>query len=174
MVKIAGERAKRNYDKHIQQQSHFTIGDKVWLQHDNIPTMAPSKILASKFLGPFIITAKLFDLVYQLKLPKTLCIYDVFLVSLLEPYYQDTIPGRKQTPPPHIVTSKGNLEWEIQSILDSWLIGWEKKLHYLVAWQGYGPEENSWESAGNLKNVLHIVKQFYCQYPQALKPKTRI
>ena len=108
-----GEQAKRNYDKHVQQQRHFTIGDKVWLRHDNIPTMAPSKKLASKFLGSFIITAKLFDLVYQLKLPKTLRKFDVFQVSFLEPYHQDSIPGCKQTPPPPIVTLEGNLEWEV-------------------------------------------------------------
>ena len=43
MVKIVEDRAKRNYDKHIQQQLHFAIGNKIWLQHDNISTMAPSK-----------------------------------------------------------------------------------------------------------------------------------
>ena len=173
MVKITGEQAKRNYNKHVQQQSHFTISDKVWLQHDNIPTMAPSKKLVSKFLGPFVITTKLSNLVYHLKLPKTLHIHDVFHVSLLEPYHQDTIPGRKKTPPPPNVTPKENLEWEVQSILDSRLIGRGKKLHYFVAWQGYGPEENFWEPVGNLKNAPNIVKQFHCQYLQALGSKTR-
>ena len=132
MVKIAGERAERNYDKHVQQQFHFTIGDKVWLRHDNISTMAPSKKLASKFLRSFDITAKLSNLVYQLKLPKTLRIHDVSHVSLYEPYHQDTILGCKQTSSPPIVTPEGNLEWEVQTILDSWLIGQGKNFTILL------------------------------------------
>lgn len=98
MIKIMGNQAKRNYDRHVQQQPDFKIGDKVLLRHDNIATMAPSKKLESKFLGPFSITTKISDLVYRLKLPKTLPIHDVFHVSLLEPYLQDTIPGHKQRP----------------------------------------------------------------------------
>ena len=90
------------------------------------------KRLASKFLGPFVITAKLFGLVYRLKLPKTLCIHDVFHISFLEPYHQDTIPRHKQTFLPPIVTLEGDLEWKVQNILDSQLIGWGENFTILL------------------------------------------
>jgi len=63
MIKIVEDQAKQNYDWHVQQQPLFTIGDKVLLQHKHIATIAPSKKLASKFLGPFSIIAKISDLV---------------------------------------------------------------------------------------------------------------
>ena len=73
------------------------------LWHDNIATTASFKKLASKFLGPFPIVAKLSYLLYRLKLPKSFRIHDVFHVSFLEPYRQDTITGRQKKPPPPII-----------------------------------------------------------------------
>ena len=86
MIALTGEHAKQSYDKGVKMQPTFQIGDNVLLWHDNIPTMAPSCKLASKFLGPFSMTFKIFDVVYYLKLPPTLQIHDVFHVSLLERY----------------------------------------------------------------------------------------
>ena len=94
-------------------QPSFQIGDKVLLCHDFIISTKPSKKLDAKFLGPFQIIAKLSKLMYQLKLPKTLKIHDVFHVSMLEKYKQDTIPSRQQKPPPPIITPEGNIEWEV-------------------------------------------------------------
>ena len=93
MIKIAGDQAKLNYNQGMQLQPSFQIGEKVLLRHDNISTTAPTKKLASKFLGPFSIIAKLSNLVYRLRLPKTLRIHNVFHVSLLEKYRPDTILG---------------------------------------------------------------------------------
>ena len=93
LIKIAVEQAKRNYDWGVQLQPYFKVGDKVLLQHDNIATTTPSKKLAPKFLGPFPIIAKLSDLLYRLKLPKSFRIHDIFHVTLLELCRQDTITG---------------------------------------------------------------------------------
>lgn len=123
MLKIAGDHAKQRYDGTIHQHQLFEVGDKVLLRHDNISTSVPSKKLTSKYLGPYPIISKLSDVVYRLKLPPTLKIHDVFHVSLLEKYCVDTIPGRRQRPPPPIVTPEGETEWEVYKILDSKLVG---------------------------------------------------
>lgn len=133
MIKIAGEQAKQNYDRHVQEQPGFKVGDNVLLRHDNIATTQESRKLAPKFLGPYPIIAKISDLVYKLKLPKTLRIHDIFHVSLLEKYRQDTIPGRKYKQPPPIITPEGDIEWEVNKILDSRISGRGKKLQYLVS-----------------------------------------
>jgi transposase InsO family protein len=123
MIHIAGQNAKRIYDRGATLQPSFEVGDKVLLRHRNIATTAPSHKLASKFLGPFPIIAKLSNLLYRLKLPNTLRIHNVFHVSLLEKYTQDTIPGRCKTRPPPIITPEGDIEWEVHRVLDSRLFG---------------------------------------------------
>ena len=123
MIKIAGDQAKRNYERGVQLQPSFQIGDKVLPRHDNISTIAPTKKLESKYLGPFSIISKLSDLIYRLKLPKALCIHNVFHVFLLKKYRPDTILGHKHKPPPSIITLEGDIEWEVSKILDSRLSG---------------------------------------------------
>ena len=93
MIKIAGDQAKKRYDVGSHLYHTFQVGDKVLLKHDNITTTVSSRKLTSKFLGPFLITTKLSDVVYRLKLPKTLPIHNVFHISLLEKYQNDTIIG---------------------------------------------------------------------------------
>ena len=52
--------------------------------------------------------------------------------------------------------------------MDSRVSGQWKKLQYLVAWDGYGPEENSWEPAKNFHNALDAVDEFHKTHPKAL------
>ena len=133
MIQIAGDQAKRTYDRAAHLHHTFEVGDRVLLRHDNIATTVPSRKLASKYLGPFPIISKISDVVYRLRLPKSLRIHDVFHVSLLEKYRPDTIEGRQYKPPPPIVTPQGDVEWEVREVLDSRLFGRWKKLQYLVS-----------------------------------------
>jgi len=41
------------------------------------------------------------------------------------------------------------------------------KLEFLVKWEGYTNENNSWEPEDNCKNVRNAIATFYCKYPQA-------
>jgi len=110
MIKITWDYAKKRYDDTSHLHQTFEVGDKVLLRHDNIATIAPSRKLTSKYLGLFPILAKLSDVIYHLKLPRTLHIHDVFHVSLLKKYRQDTIVGQKKKPPPPIITPEGDIE----------------------------------------------------------------
>lgn len=157
----------------MQLQPTFQIGDKVLLRHENIKTTEPSRKLAPKFLGPFTVIAKLSDVVYRLQLPKTLRIHDVFHVSLLERYRHDSIPGRRRLPPPPITTPDGDVEWEVHEVLNSRIFGRGRRLQYLVSWEGYGPEENSWEPAANLENAPLAVAKFHKKHPEAPAPNCK-
>jgi len=46
----------------------------------------------------------------------------------------------------------GNCGWQggvvVEEILDSWMLNW--KLCYLVKWEGFGVEHNSWEPWDNV------------------------
>ena len=124
--------------------------------------------MASRFLGPFPIIARLSDLVYELKLPKTLRIYNVFHVNLLQLHHEDTVEGRRRQPPPPIITPDGNVQWEVHAVLDSRPHGRWWKLQYLISWEGYGPKENSWEPMKNLQNAADAVRDFHRWYPDAI------
>lgn len=72
--------------------------------------------------------------------------------------YLDTIAGRQPTNVPQaVVTPEGDLEYEVDRILDSRFFERLRKLQYLVSWKGYGPVANSWEPVGDLENAPDIV-----------------
>ena len=61
----------------------------------------------------------------------------------------------------------GDIEWEVDEVLDSLVFGRWKRLQYLIPWEGYGPEENSWEPVANLENAPDVVEQFHRFHPKA-------
>jgi hypothetical protein len=147
----------------------FKVGDKVWLNARNIKTKRPTKKLDHKRLGPFKIIAKVSTHAYRLELPPGLKgLHDVFHVNLLEPFTKNTIPNRRQQPPPPIEIDD-HLEYEVSAILDS--RRHRNQLQYLVEWAGFEgtPEHQTWEPASNLENAAEYIRDFHRRYP--LKPK---
>ena len=86
-------------------------------------------------------------------------IHNVFHVSKLKPYKAS---GRVQ-PPPVPIEIKGELEYEVERILDKRVTKRHRKrgaVEYLVKWLGYGHEHNSWEPAKALANAQELVQTF--------------
>ena len=55
----------------------------------------------------------------------------------------------------------------MEEILDSRLQ--HNKLAFLIKWEGYTDENNSWEPEDNCRNASRAIKDFYKQYPEALQ-----
>jgi hypothetical protein len=161
---------KEHYDNNVKELPSFQVGDKVWLSRRNISTTRPSTKLDYKRLGPFKITQVVGEskLAFKLELPPTMRIHPVFHGSLLDPYHENTIPGRVQPPPPPIEV-EGEEEWEIAEVLDSKVT--RNRLFYLVDWEGYTPQDRSWEPADFLDNATEKLEQFHAKYPQRPSPK---
>jgi hypothetical protein len=113
-------------------------------------TTHPCEKLDYRRLGPFRIIGKINDVAFRLDLPSQLRIHPVFHSSLLEPYQENTIPGRIIQPPPPI---------ELAHILDSRII--RNKLYYLVDWLGYSPNEQTWEPFENVTNARAVIDEFH-------------
>src|SRR6266851_234621 len=63
---------------------------------------------------------------------------------------------------------EGELEWEIESILDSQCYGCKKRLQYLIKWVGYPKVDSSWELAENV-HALRLIQKFQRDQPTATK-----
>jgi hypothetical protein len=98
-----------------------------------------------------------------LELAEGMRIHPVFHVSLLEPAADDPYPGQRPDPPPPVEID-GELEWQVDEVLDSRWTGRERnrKLEYLVKWTGY--DQPLWEPAENV-NELEAVDRFHERYP---------
>ena len=167
----AQKRYKREFDKKTAPAPGFEVGDYVWLNRQNIETTRPSQKLDQKRLGPFEIVDVVGEskMAFKLKFPPHWRIHPVFHASLLDPYRPNKIEGREQLvmPPPEIVN--GELEYEVEAVLDSRVR--RNKLQYLVGWKGYGPEERTWEPVENLENAKEAVATFHLRHPNRLSTK---
>ena len=119
----------------------FKRGDKVWLDTRNVKTNYHKKI-APKREGPFEIVKVLGPVTYQLKLPETWKIHNVFHAALLRQYKETEVYGANYPrPPPELV--EGEEVYEVENILKHRRRG--KGYQYYVKWKGYPIEEASWE-----------------------------
>jgi len=91
-------------------------------------------------------------------------LHPIFNVVKLSLAPADPIPGCRTSPPPLPEIVDGKEEWVVEEILDSWMVN--QKLCYLVKWEGFGFEHNSWEPWDNV-HVPELVADFYWRHPGA-------
>lgn len=162
-ITAAQETQARYYNQHVQAPPDFVPGDKVWLLRRNIKTSRPSDKLDYRRLGPFKIVAPVGTRSFRLDLPASMSrIHPVFHVSLLEPFHANTISGR-QAPPPPPIEVEGQIEYEVEAILDS---RWRyRKLQYFVDWKDCTPDERTWEPADHVAHCDELIAEFHRRFP---------
>ena len=160
-LQLAQRRFKQGADRRRKPTPGFHVGDKVWLSTRNLRLKVPSKKLAPKYMGPFQVTAQINEVTFRLDLPDSIRVHPVFHCSLLKPYVENTFTGRHSPPPPP-VRVQGEEEFVVEKILDSRIH--RGKLQYLIGWEGYPPEDNSWEPEENV-HAPRLVKEFHQQHP---------
>ncbi|SLM37987.1 Chromo domain-like [Lasallia pustulata] len=157
------ETMKRHADKH-RKEITYEVGDQVFLSSRNITTDRPSKKIEDKMLGPFPIVKKV-GTSYELELPQTMKVHNVFHSNLLRKDPGDPLPGQIQEPPGPIITADGE-EWDLADILNSrWHYG---RLQYRCAWVDEKTRDLEWYYAdgGEFDNSQDIVKDFHDRYPR--------
>jgi hypothetical protein len=170
-VKIAQEAMKIQRGTHGTDGPTWKEGDKVWLEGKNLKTQLPSVKLGPKRFGPFEITRKIGQTSFQLKLPKTWKIHNVFHASLLLPYKETTAHRPNFTiPPPDIV--EGEEQWEVKEIVNVQQFGKRKTWQYFVKWKGYPDSENTWEPLSHLSKSGKLLEEWHNKNPKKKRPKT--
>ena len=95
---------------------------------------------------------------YDLDLPSSWRIRDVFHVSLLKPYFNN---GTHQPPPPGLLVD-GEEEFEVEEILahePKSKTKADNRVKFLVKWKHFGHENNTWEPFKNIKNAPDSLKE---------------
>jgi hypothetical protein len=125
-IKFIGQQIVYYYNTKYSMELILKKGDKVYLLRRNINMKRPNDKLDHKKLGPFKIVEVVGPVNYRLELPKTINIYPIFHISLLEPILLG-IPNMLYT---EIELVNPNTEYEVEEILDQKYI--RGNLYYLI------------------------------------------
>ncbi|XP_077155200.1 uncharacterized protein LOC143817594 [Ranitomeya variabilis] len=143
----AQERYKRSADRFRKPAPMFKVGDSVWLATKNLKLNVPSQKLGQKFIGPFKINGIVSSVACRLNLPRTMKGHVV--------------------PPPQPVVIDEQEQFVVEEIIDSRIR--RNRLQYLIRWQGYPPEEDSWEPVENI-NAQQKISRFHQRFPEKPGP----
>ena len=129
----------------------------MWLEATHLRLKYPFRKLAPKQHGPFEISHVLSPLTYQLRLPSTWKIHDVFHASFLSSYHSIETHGPSfLNPPSNIINNEE--EYKVKAILSH--KGPKAHRLYLTAWKGYSSAENTWEPESNLRHSASILSRY--------------
>ena len=160
----AQERQARNADRHRRPLT-FKVGDAVLLSTEGLQLKRGTNKLCSRYIGPFPITAVVNRNAYTLQLPNQLeALHPTFNIEKLKVYrdgrgqFPDR-PQRYSRPPPEIdADSNGDTVWVVDRILAKQRT--RRGVRYLVAWEGYPPEESTWEPKAHLTSAAEAIAEF--------------
>jgi Chromo (CHRromatin Organisation MOdifier) domain len=139
----------------------YQVGDQVWLKASHIKTHHQKMKLALKHYGPFQIKREISPVAYQLTLPISWGIHNVFHALLLHPYHETREKEPNFTwPPPKLIG--GEEEYEVETIRNHQCQGQSKQLQYLIKWKGYPESDNTWEPADQV-HMLHADFAYCCE-----------
>jgi hypothetical protein len=156
---------KRFTDRKRRESHSYAVGQKVWLDAQNLRTKRPSKKLDLRRLGPFeVLTPVPQDShnpsTYRLALPTSWKVHPVFHVSLLRPALLDERlhPPVTDDTQPLLDIINGEEEFKVETILDH--RGGKHRWEYLVKWRGYPTSDVTWEPKRSLRHTPDVVLQY--------------
>jgi hypothetical protein len=103
--------------KSVMIPSQYKEGAQVWLEAVNLRIKYQKTKLAPKWYGPFMVEKEISPVAYQLQLPASWGIHNVFHASLLSPYYEtDAHSPNFLHPSPNLIDREE--EYEVERIIN--------------------------------------------------------
>ncbi|KAL0199986.1 hypothetical protein M9458_003173, partial [Cirrhinus mrigala] len=151
----------------------YQVGQWIWLSTKDLRLRLPSRTLSPRYVGPFKIIKQITPVAFRLELPAHNLVSPTFHVSLFKPAVDPGGEGDQDEAAPAETPSlitEGEDIYQVNQILDSRRRG--GVLQYLVDWEGYGPEEQSWV---NSKDILdpQLTAAFHQEHPGKPAPRPR-
>jgi transposase InsO family protein len=176
---LAWARAKQAEfaDKKRLPAPEIRIGDKVFLDGRNIKTQRPNPALESRNLGPFVVTKVIDNAAYELDLPASMKIHNVFHPWLLHLADTEPIPGQEvESPGPIEVDPDGEMGvYYAEEVVDSKIFKRRKDKHtgkqgllmYKVKYEGYEEwnQNPDWQPYWDLADCPNLIADFHHKYP---------
>ncbi len=152
---------KQVADKRRSPAPHYRVGQRVWHSTQDLPLWVESRKLAPRFVGPFPISKVVNPVAIQLKLPRTMRVHPTFHVSKIKPVVTSPlVPSTRPPPPPRVIDD--HPAFTVRCLLDVRRQG--HGYQYLVDWEGYGPEEQSWISKALILDP-DLISDLYREFP---------
>jgi len=153
-------------------EGRFKEGDQVWLEATNLKLPYHTSKLAPRRQGPFRVSRVISPVAYQLALPLSWGIHNVFHASLLLPYQETTTHGPNFTrPPPDLIG--GEEEYEVEAVVNHRYHGRRRELQYLLKWKGYPSSDNTWETVEDV-HADKLLKDYHRRHPlEGLKRRAK-
>lgn len=152
---LAAQSRQKSYADTRRRDLEFAVGDQVLLRVSptkGIVRFGTTGKLSPRYIGPFVITARVGSLAYRLQLPESMNgVHDVFHVSMLRKYLRD--PEHKIDLEPIMVEQDLTIECRPVRIFDwSERVMRRRTIKYVkVLWTNQSEREATWELEEEMK-----------------------
>jgi len=163
-MEAAQQKMKARADKH-RREVVYGPGNMVMISMKNMRHGGPGvKKLRPLFMSPFEVDHMVGANVVKLHLPpEWRRIHNVFHVRLTKPFLSDPAkPHRAVTPPPPVQWRDEEPLNRVECLLEHMVAkrGRKKFYRFLVKWDGYEEEHNTWEPEWNLLGCDDLVREY--------------
>ncbi|KAJ9522039.1 hypothetical protein QJQ45_005086 [Haematococcus lacustris] len=154
----AAQQRQAAYANQDRREVHYKVGQMVLLSTKNM-RLKPGKArkLLPRFVGPFKVLGLVGQVAVNLQLPASMSrLHPVFHVSLIKPYTGTDVGFM----PPPVEWLDEEPVYYVERLLDHRHVHAGKAKEYLVQWEGYDADHNTWEPRSNLVGCDKIQAEY--------------
>lgn len=164
---LAQERQAKAYNKSRRPVKMLEEGDLALVNPHSlelIDVKGTGRKLVQRTIGPFEAMERINPVVYRLRLPDNYPMHPVFNLQHLKLYKPSPAKfGDRVELPPTRSEDLATEEYGVEAILGHRLSNRRtgNRRMYLVRWEGYGPEDDTWVSEYDLRNAPELRREYH-------------